>query len=130
MIYDCLTATRPMFVHERVKTVADSICNADVYSLDGRLVLPSLMLAGSSITSLATGLVTSAVETRRRVAQATPSLPGISSVTTLKEHRVRGTLSSNIKTRWQDIRFSNAATIHRSTAAGSATGYTAAGPAL
>ncbi|XP_003369655.1 conserved hypothetical protein [Trichinella spiralis] len=106
------------------------------------------MLAGSSITSLATGLVTSAVETRRRVAQATPSLPGISSVTTLKEHRVRGTLSSNIKTRssvsaplccssifgalarWQDIRFSNAATIHRSTAAGSATGYTAAGPAL
>ncbi|KRX18522.1 hypothetical protein T07_2612 [Trichinella nelsoni] len=48
------------------------------------------MRAGSSITSLATGLVTSAVETRNRVAQATPSLPEISSVTTLKEHRVQG----------------------------------------
>ncbi|KRX25326.1 hypothetical protein T07_4274 [Trichinella nelsoni] len=57
------------------------------------------MRASSSTTSLATGLVTSAVEARSRAARDTPSLPGKNSVTTSRGHRARGTLCSNIKMR-------------------------------
>ncbi|KRX71809.1 hypothetical protein T06_16548 [Trichinella sp. T6] len=87
------------------------------------------MRGASPTTRLPTGLVTLAVEVWSRGAQATPSLPGKSSVTTLKEHRARGTLPNNIKTR-SSVSVLFAATIWRLTAAGSATGYSAAGPAL
>ncbi|KRY10256.1 hypothetical protein T12_14780 [Trichinella patagoniensis] len=115
----------------RFYNVDDSIYIADVYffPLDGRLVKPSLMRAASTTTRLPTGLVTLAVEVWSRGAQATPSLPGKSSVTTLREHRARGALPSNIKTR-SSVSVLLAATIWQLTAASSAIGYSAAGPAL
>ncbi|KRZ83715.1 hypothetical protein T08_528 [Trichinella sp. T8] len=72
------------------------MCSNQVSTFD---TMPSLMRAVSTTTRLPTGLVTLAVEVWSRGAQATPSLPGKSSVTTLREHRARGTLPNNIKTR-------------------------------
>ncbi|KRZ82995.1 hypothetical protein T08_11311 [Trichinella sp. T8] len=107
----------------RFTNVDDSIPISVVYilPLDVKLVLPSLMRAGSSTTSLATSLVTSAVEVRSRAARNTPSLPG-----KISAPLWCSSISSAVA-RWRDIRFSSAATIWLITAAGSATGYSTPG---